>query len=95
MKIHTDEAHKVLSATLAREDGLPEGFALVWQSCNLGELNASLAGFRIYRRNGGFLLQMPFGKLLGLADGMNYQEGGLDVEARHFAQRLIGQQLLE
>ena len=95
VKIHTDEAHKVLSATLAREDALPEGFALVWQSCELGALNASLAGFRIYHQNGGFLLQMPSGKLLGLAEGMKYQEGGLDVEARHFMQRLIGQQLLE
>lgn len=93
LKIHTDEAKKVLSVTLSREDGLPEGFALVWQGCDLSTLDGSLTGFRIYRRNGGFLLQTPSGKLLGLADGIRCQEGALAIEARHFAQRLIGKSI--
>ncbi|MBR4672934.1 MAG: helix-turn-helix domain-containing protein [Victivallales bacterium] len=90
LKIHTDEAHKVQSVTLAREDGLPEGFAIVWQCCDLGVLDGSLTGLHIYRRNGGFLLLTPSGTLLGLSDGMKWQEGPLAVEAHHFAQRLIG-----
>ena len=90
LKIQTDEAHTVQSVTLAREDGLPEGFAIVWQCCDLGTLNGSLAGFCIYRQNGGFLLQMPSGMLMPLANGMKSQEGTLAVEAHHFAQRLFG-----
>ncbi|MBQ9366952.1 MAG: helix-turn-helix domain-containing protein [Victivallales bacterium] len=90
LKIQTDETHAVQAVTLAREDGLPEGFAIVWQCCDLGSLDGSLAGFRICRQNGGFLLQTPSGKLTPLANGAKLQEGTLAVEARHFAQRLIG-----
>ena len=84
-------ARKVQSVTFSRKDGLPEGFALVWQCCELTQLDSSLAGFRLYRRNGGFMLATPSGKLLNLVRGMNWMEGNLNISVRPFEQRLIGQ----
>ena len=84
-------AHKVQSVTLAREDGLPEGFALVWQCCDLGVLNKGLEGFRLYRRNGGFLLKTPSGDVLNLVCGMYCPPiGNTHVRVLEFEQRLIG-----
>ena len=82
-------ARKVQSVTLSREDGLPEGFALVWQCCDLMQLDSTLKGYRLYRRNGGFLLETPSGNLFSLVFGMKCMDGSTPIRVLDFEQRLI------
>ena len=61
--------HGVKSLTFVREDRVPESYLLVWECCELGRLDQRLAGFRVYRRNGGFFLRTPDGLFQYLAPG--------------------------
>lgn len=82
---------KVRSLSLSRKDGLPEGFALVWKSCDLKYIDASLEGFRLHRRNGGFLLETPSGNTLDIVCGKDCKDCGTRISVLPFRQRLIGE----
>jgi len=83
-------ARRCKGVTLAWQDNLPEGFALVWECCDLGVLNTSLQGFTLYHRNGGFILQLPDGRLFNLVERMSLMIGDLPVRVMPFMQRIIG-----
>ena len=73
-------ANPIRALVLKREDKLPEYFVCVWECCDLGTIHSRLKGFRIYRRNGGFMLLTPHGKLFNLVAGMTLNVDGLQLK---------------
>ena len=53
----TCEGNPCCALVLHRTDKLPEAFVFLWQCCDLRELFPELAGMKVYRRNGSFMLE--------------------------------------
>jgi len=78
--------HGVKSLTFARKDRVRESYMLVWECCELGYLDRRLAGFAVYRRNGGFILRSPDNQCQYLVPGRRVTCQDTTLEVSYFKQ---------
>lgn len=76
---------RVKCLALHNKEHCTETQLMVWQCCDLGYFNRALEGFRVIRRNGGFILRTPTGKLMHAVPGMNVSENEAALMIKHYA----------